>query len=240
MTSGSARSAAYVVFLNLTLLVTVGYAWAGENAQTDIGRRLDASASVLERLMATPGEAIPPQVLEEAKCIVVVPSLVEVALGIGARRGKGVATCRTTTGWSAPSPIAFSGGSLGLQIGGESVDLVMLVMDANALNHLLSSKFKTGSNILGTAGPVGSETSTNNDWKNSEILSYSKSRGAFAGVDLKGAAVKQDKDATISLYGKYIPFASILAGKIHPPASSHLFLATIRRYTTESAPRQGS
>ncbi len=180
--------------------------------------------------MTTPDKAIPGQVLKEAKCIVVVPGIVKVAFGIGARRGKGVATCRTTSGWSAPAPVGFREGSVGFQIGGKSVDLIMLVMNRDAANRLLSSTLKIGGDVSGTAGPVGPDVSNNPEWRNSEILSYSKSRGAFAGIDLKGAALKQDKSATIGLYGRYIPFGSILSGKVRPPADSDTFLTAIRKY----------
>lgn len=203
------------------------------NNESKVGKRLDAAASVLKDLMASPDKAIPVQVLAQAKCIVIMPSVVKVALGIGARHGKGVATCRIAGGWSAPAPVVLGGGGIGLQIGGQTADLILIVMDQGALDRLLASKFKIGANISGKPGPVGLDVRSDNDWKNSEILSYSKSRGAFAGVDLSGASLKQDKDATVELYSRYIPFASVLEGKVPPTANSTNFLATVRKYTHE-------
>jgi SH3 domain-containing YSC84-like protein 1 len=220
--------------LSLTLLAFAGFSFGGESEQTEIGKRLDAAATVLGEIMTTPDKAIPGQVLKEAQCIVIVPGIVKVALGIGARRGKGVATCRTTTDWSAPAPVGFREGSVGFQIGGKTVDLIMLVMNRDAANRLLSSTLKIGGDVSGTAGPVGTDVSNNPEWRNSEILSYSKSRGAFAGIDVKGAALKQDKNATIDLYGRYIPFGSILSGKVRPPADSATFLTAIRKYAAKA------
>ena len=225
----------WVLRFSLVVIILSTFLWGAENHESDVGKRLDASASVLNNVMATPDKAIPVQVLAESQCIVIIPSLVKVALGIGARHGKGVATCRTANGWSAPSPVVFSAGSIGVQIGGKTVDLIMMVMDQSAIERLLARKFKVGANIPGKAGPVGPDASGDTEWKNSEILSYSKSHGVFAGVDLNGASLKQDKDATVELYGRYIPFASILAGKVPPTANSANFLATVRKYTSEAS-----
>jgi len=162
----------------------------------------------------------------------VVPSLIKVALGVGGLHGKGVATCRIANGWSAPGPISVSGGSIGPQIGGHAVDVVIVVMDQNAFKRLLSSKFKIGADVAGSPGPIGQKSDT--DWRKAEILSYSKSHGVFAGLNLKGAAVKQDKDAIVELYGRYVPIASILEGKLHATAESDAFLAAVRKYTAEA------
>ena len=170
----------------------------------------------------------------------VVPSLASFALGIGVRRGKGVATCRVTKDWSAPAPVAFTGGSVGFQMGGEKIDLIMIGMNQSAIERLLSSKLKVGKNISVMAGPVASEASTDIQWRNADILTYSRSHGHFVGISLKGSALKQDKDATVTLYGRYIPFVSILGGKVHPPASSVAFLATVRKHMGDASPnRQG-
>jgi SH3 domain-containing YSC84-like protein 1 len=200
--------AGHFVCPSVMLLACASLSWGAESEQREIGKRLDAAATVLGEIMTTPDKAIPGQVLKEAKCIVVVPGIVKVALGIGVRRGKGVATCRTTSDWSAPAPVGFREGSVGFQVG-----------------------------VSGTAGPVGPNVSDNPEWRNSEILSYSKSRGAFAGIDLKGAALKQDKSATIGLYGRYIPFGSILFGKVRPPGDSAAFLTAIRNYTRKALRR---
>jgi lipid-binding SYLF domain-containing protein len=193
--------------------------------------------SVLDEIMGTPDKGIPKDILSDAKCIAVVPSMLHIAVGIGGRHGKGVATCRTPSGWSTPAPITVAGGSWGLQIGGQATDLVMLVMNQKGMDHLLSSKFKIGAEATGAAGPVGRQVSGATDWKmKAEILTYSRSRGLFAGIDLNGAVIKQDKDETALLYGgKFVPFQTILSGKVAAPAGSHTFLATVRKYANEAA-----
>lgn len=205
-------------------------------SETDIAKRLNNSAGVLDEIMGTPDKGIPKDILADAKCIVVIPSMINIAVGFGGRHGKGVATCRTPHGWSAPAPVTLSGGSWGLQIGGEATDLVMVVMNQRGMDHLLSSKFKIGAEISGAAGPVGRQASGDTDWKmKAEVLSYSRSRGAFAGIDLNGAVIKQDKDETALLYGKFIPFETILSGKVPPPDVAQTFLATVQKYAREAS-----
>jgi lipid-binding SYLF domain-containing protein len=211
-----------------------------KDANTDVVKRLNSAANVLEEIMGTPDKGIPEDILKDAKCIAVVPSMINIAVGIGGRHGKGFATCRTAHGWSAPSPITIAGGSWGLQIGGEATDLVMLVMNQRGMDHLLSSKFKIGTEASGAAGPVGRQVAGDTDWKmKAEVLTYSRSRGAFAGIDLNGAAIKQDKDETALLYGKFIPFQTVLSGKVSPPESASTFLATVRKYAHEAQEKQG-
>jgi lipid-binding SYLF domain-containing protein len=156
---------------------------------------------------------------------------------------KGVATCRTTdtngNGWSAPAPITVTGGSWGLQLGGQAIDLVMLVMNQKGMDHLLSSKFKIGAEATGAAGPVGRQAAADTDWKmKSEILTYSRARGLFAGIDLNGAAIHQDKDETAVLYGKIIPFQTILSGKAAIPSGSKTFLAAVHKYAQVAAEKK--
>jgi lipid-binding SYLF domain-containing protein len=206
------------------------------NADTDIAKRLNTSATVLDEIMGTPDKGIPKDILSDAKCMVVIPSMLHIAVGIGGRHGKGVATCRTASGWSAPAPITLAGGSWGLQIGGQATDLVMLVMNKKGMDHLLTSKFKIGAEVTGAAGPVGRQVSGNTDWKmKAEVLSYSRSRGLFAGIDLNGAVIKQDKDDTALLFGKFMPFQTILSGQVTAPAVSHTFLTTVRKYANQAA-----
>jgi lipid-binding SYLF domain-containing protein len=237
MKSNSRSLPRYLVSLGLVLFTMASLSLGAQKHEADIRERLDASAAVLGQLITAP---IPKQVLPEARCIVVVPSLVSYALGIGVRRGKGVATCRVTKDWSAPAPVAFTGGSVGFQMGGEKIDLILIGMNQSAIERLLSRKLKAGKNISIMAGPVASEPSTDTQWRNADILSYSRSHGHFVGINLKGSALKQDKDATVTLYGRYIPFVSILDGKVHPPAVSVAFLATVRKYMGDASPnRQG-
>jgi SH3 domain-containing YSC84-like protein 1 len=209
---------------------------SAEKNETDIAKRLDNAATVLTEIMGTPDKAIPGNVFADAKCVMVIPSMIHIAVGFGGRHGKGVATCRTADGWSAPAPVDLTGGSWGLQLGGQAIDLVMLVMNEKGMQHLLSSKFKIGAEASGAAGPVGRQAAGSTDWKmKSEILSYSRTRGAFAGINLNGASVKQDKDETAVLYGKVVPFPALLSGKVPAPAVSKNFLATIRKYANVAA-----
>ena len=211
-------------------------AWSADDKdRSDIDKRLDASAKVLEEIMATPDKAIPDKVMRDAKCVAVIPSMVKVAIGIGGSHGKGVATCRTENGWSAPAPITITGGSWGLQLGGQAVDLVMVVTNDQGMQHLLQSKFKLGADASAAAGPVGRDTGADTDWKmRAEVLTYSRARGIFAGIDLNGSAVTQDKDETRILYGSFIPFSEILGGKVRPKEESESFLAAIRKYSGQA------
>ena len=202
-------------------------------------KRLNHSADVLDEIMKTPDKGIPTKIMSDAKCVIVIPSMINIAVGFGGRHGKGVATCRTTNsgenGWSAPAPVTITGGSWGLQLGGEAIDLVMLVMNQRGMDHLLSDKFKIGAEATGAAGPVGREVEANTDWKmKAEVLTYSRARGLFAGIDLNGAVLKQDRDETAVLYGKILPFEAILSGKVEPPSGSRTFLATVRKYSSEA------
>ena len=225
------------VFLaGTTLLLLTGLCWSADKGdQTDISKRIDESAKVLNEVMATPDKAIPDKVMKDAKCVAVVPSMFKVALGIGGSHGKGVATCRTEHGWSAPAPITITGGSWGLQIGGQAVDLVMIITNDQGMQHLLQSKFKLGADASAAAGPVGRNAGADTDWKmKAEVLTYSRARGVFAGIDLNGAAITQDKDETRLLYQDMVPFADILDGKVKPPASAEPFLTAVKKYAGEA------
>jgi lipid-binding SYLF domain-containing protein len=224
----------FFVVLASSLLIFGSLAWcADEKDNSDIDKRLDAAAKVLNEVMSVPDKAIPDKVMRDAKCIAVIPSMVKIAIGFGGSHGKGVATCRTESGdWSAPAPITITGGSWGLQLGGQAVDLVMVIMNEQGMQHLLSSKFKLGADASAAAGPVGRDAGADTDWKmKAEVLTYSRARGAFAGIDLNGAAITQDKDETRVLYGKFIPFSDILAGKVRPRETSEPFLAAVRKYS---------
>lgn len=206
-----------------------------KNDQTDIQKRIEKAADVLNEIMATPDKAIPDKVMADSKCIAVVPSMVKIAVGFGGNHGKGVATCRTATGWSAPAPITVTGGSWGLQLGGQAIDLVMVVTNDKGMQQLLSSKFKVGADASAAAGPVGRDTAADTDWKmKAEVLTYSRARGVFAGIDLTGSAITQDKDKTSLLYGKMIPFSEILSGKIPATAAAGPFLASVRKYSMQA------
>lgn len=219
--------------LSMTVMVMAGTSWAED--KSDIDKRIDKAADVLNEIMGTPDKAIPDKVMSDAKCIAVVPSMVKIAVGFGGNHGKGVATCRTEHGWSAPAPITVTGGSWGLQLGGQAVDLVMIVTDDDGMQHLLASKFKIGADASAAAGPVGRDTGADTDWKmKAEVLTYSRARGLFAGIDLSGSAITQDKDETRVLYGSMEPFRDILDGQVAPPAGSEPFLATVRKYSAQA------
>jgi lipid-binding SYLF domain-containing protein len=198
--------------------------------------RLDDSSKILNELLAAPDKGIPQDVYKSAKCVAVVPSLAKGGFVFGAEHGRGVATCRTTNGtWSAPAMFVMTGGSWGAQIGGQAVDLVMLVMNEQGMKDLLSSKFKLGANGSVAAGPVGRDASANTDWKlKSEVLTYSRTRGLFAGLTLDGAVIKQDDDATRALYNRVVGFRPTLTGQVQAPAAAEQFLATVRQGKAES------
>jgi len=213
-------------------------AWAKDDKdKSDIDKRIDNAANVLEEIMGTPDKAIPDKVMRDAKCVAVIPSMVKIAVGFGGSHGKGVATCRTSDGrWSAPAPITITGGSWGLQLGGQAVDLVMIVTNDQGMEHLLSSKFKLGADASAAAGPVGRDAGADTDWKmKAEVLTYSRARGVFAGIDLNGSAITQDKDETRLLYGKFLPFSDILEGKVHAPEDAEPFLTVVKKYASQAA-----
>jgi SH3 domain-containing YSC84-like protein 1 len=217
-----------ISLLLMSVMGIVGtYAWAG-SAREDTVDRLQKSVDVLHAIMSTPDKGIPEEVLSNAKCILVVPDLIKGGFILGGKHGRGVATCRTAEGWSAPAFVSLSGGSAGLQIGLEGVDLVMLVMNDQGFQHLLSSKFELTGEASGAAGPVGRHASAGTDWKmNTEVLTYSRSQGVFAGLTLEGAVVQQDDDSTRAIYGKNMKFRSILSGKASTPKSADAFMKAV-------------
>jgi lipid-binding SYLF domain-containing protein len=202
-------------------------AWAG-SVRHDTDARLQSSVDVLHAIMATPDKGIPEEVLSNAKCILIVPDLIKGGFIFGGKHGRGVASCRTSDGWSAPAFVSVGGGSWGLQIGVEGVDLVMLVMNDQGFQHLLSSKFQLSGEGSAAAGPVGRHASAGTDWKmNTQVLTYSRSRGAFAGLTLEGAVVQQDNDSTRAIYGKHMMFRNILSGKVSTPESAEAFVKAV-------------
>jgi SH3 domain-containing YSC84-like protein 1 len=210
--------------------------------ESNIEKRIDASARVLDSIMGVKDKAIPDKIMKDAKCIAVIPSMVRIAVGFGGEHGKGVATCRLQNGsWSSPAPISITGGSWGLQLGGQAVDLVLVVLNKHGMDELLSDKFKIGANATAAAGPVGRDAGADTDWKfKTDMLTYSRARGIFAGVDLSGSVITQDKDETRVLYGKFVPFAAILNGKIHPAPgeSDRRFEVAVRKYADQAAGRR--
>ena len=215
--------------LVLLLVVFAGVlSWAGEQKK-DVSERLQMASDVLSQMSAAPDKGIPEEVLASAKCIAVVPHLVKGGFIVGGKHGRGVATCRTEDGWSAPAFISVGGGSAGLQIGVEGVDLIMLIMNDKGMEQLLSSKFQISGEGSAAAGPVGRHASAGTDWKmDTQMLTYSRSKGVFAGLTLEGAVVQQDSDSTISVYGKDVTFQSVLKGKVPAPEIGHDFMKAVK------------
>src|SRR5258708_2081715 len=217
--------------MSLLLMSVMGmfgtYAWASSGREDSVAR-LQSSVEVLRAIMATADKGIPEEVLSDAKCILVVPNLIKGGFIFGGKHGRGVATCRTAEGWSAPAFVSVGGGSWGLQIGVEGVDLVMLVMNDQGFQHLLSSKFDLTGEGSVAAGPVGRHASAGTDWKmDTEMLTYSRSKGVFAGLTLEGAVVEQDNDSTRAIYGKHMMFRNILSGKATTPRSAEAFVKAV-------------
>jgi len=202
--------------------------WAG-SAREDATDRLDSATTVLHEIMGMPDKGIPEEVLEHAKCVAVIPHMVKGGFVFGGKGGKGVATCRTANGWSAPAFITISGGSWGLQIGVEAVDVVMIIQNDKGMQKLLSSNFQVGADASAAAGPVGRHAEAGTDWKmDTEILTYSRAKGAFAGLTLEGASIRQDNDSRDAIYGDKVTTRALLLGQVPVPAAAQPFLAEVR------------
>jgi lipid-binding SYLF domain-containing protein len=215
----------YGIALVVLSLATFGFAGSGAEATN---ARLQAAGGVLQAIMAAPDKGIPAEVLNDAKCIAVVPDMAKGAFIVGGEHGRGVVTCRTAHGWSAPAFISIGGGNFGFQAGAQSVDLIMLFMNDKGVQGLLSSKFELSGEASAAAGPVGRHASAGTDWKmNTEALSYSRSKGLFAGVAVDGAKIQQDNDSTIAIYGKDVSFRQTLSGEVQTPASADSFLTAV-------------
>src|SRR6185295_19341925 len=222
-------------FATAIVLMLATVSWAA-SAKEDSVERLQMSADVLKALMAAPDKGVPEEVVDNSKCIVVVPHLVKGGFIVGAKHGRGVATCRTASGWSAPAFVSVGGGSWGLQIGVEGVDLLLFVMNDKGMQHLLSSKFQISGEGSAAAGPVGRHASAGTDWKmNAELLTYSRSKGVFAGLTLEGAVIEPDQDSTIAIYGKDKHFRDILMGSVATPASAEPFLTAVKGASHKAA-----
>ena len=218
-----------VVSLSLSLLLSFP-AFAASNRE-DLQDRVDAAKTVLDQIMAAGDRSIPMNILAQATCVGVVPSFVKGAFVFGAQYGQGVVTCRTGHGWSAPVFIRMAGGSWGLQIGGQSTDLVLIAVNDRGFQDLLKNKFKIGGDAAATAGPVGRNTQAATDWKmGAELLTYSRSKGLFAGIDLDGTSVSQNSDDTEIYYGQPHRFESILHGDVAVPPGAVSFVRDVAHH----------
>jgi lipid-binding SYLF domain-containing protein len=223
----------------LLLLSLSALAFGDDKDQKDTNKaedRIQAAATVLDEIESAPDAGIPEDVLSSAECVAVVPSLLKGGFIVAANYGRGVASCRTPSGWSAPAFLFTSGGSVGFQIGGQAIDLVLLIMNKDGMKNLLSSKFKLGADASVAAGPVGRHAAADTDWKmRAQVLTYSRTRGVFAGISLAGAVIKQDKDATREFYGRMVPFRTSLTGKVEAPKGAFPFLDTLAKWAKKAA-----
>ncbi len=226
------KKIAYAIVLSLCVSSLV---WADQTRQ-QVDDRLKAATEVLHQIMATPDKGIPEEALKSAKCVAVVPGLVKGGFVLGAEHGRGVTTCRLASGaWSAPAFFTVSGGSFGAQIGAEGIDLVMLIMNEQGMKNLLENKFSIGGDVSAAAGPVGRHAAAGTDWKlDTQVLTYSRAKGAFAGVTLDGAKIAPDDDSMAAIYGHKATIAAALTGKLKTPPEAQGFLAALREAKTEA------
>jgi len=202
--------------------------------RSDDMERIRTATQAFQEVMKTPDQGIPQELLETAKCVAIVPGEVKAAFMFGGDYGKGLATCHTAHGWSAPMFLAVGGGSFGFQIGGSSTDVVMLFMNDHALQSLLSDKFKVGADASVAAGPVGRHVAAGTDIKlNAEILTYSRSKGALAGVSLNGAVVQADQSGDRAMYGSNVTRQEILNGKVAAPQQARGLLEELSKYAAK-------
>ncbi len=201
------------------------------DSRADLNNRLDAAGRVVQEIQSIPASAIPDWIVSKATCVAVVPGYKKAAFVVGGSYGQGVVTCRTAHGWSAPAFIQLAGGSWGLQVGGSSTDLVLVAVNQKGLQDLLKSKFKIGGAASAAAGPVGRTAAADTNLTlHSELLTYSRSRGLFAGIDLSGTVVNQNTNDTRIYYGHDVPFQQILDGNLATPPGARHFVAAVARY----------
>jgi len=225
----------------LVLACVAGMAVPGFAQDKKLDNRLDAARDVLNAVMASPDKQIPDSILAEATCVSVVPGMLKGAFIFGAEYGQGVVTCRTGHGWSAPVFIRMAGGSWGFQIGGKGTDLVLVAVNRKGMQDLLQSKFQIGAGASAAAGPIGRTAGASTNWKmQSELLTWSRSKGLFAGVDLNGVSVTQNADDTNAFYGGPHTFESILQGQVPVPPAARPFVRTVAKYfhAAKEAPQQ--
>jgi SH3 domain-containing YSC84-like protein 1 len=216
--------------LAISIVIT---AIASPNSDT-AGERLQESAAVFKEIMAAPDQGIPTDLLGSAYCVVIVPGVKKAALIVGGKYGRGFAVCRNDNhaSWRAPAAVRMEGGSFGFQIGASETDVVMVVMDQRGMDSVLSSKFTLGGSADVAAGPVGRSTTAETDAKmRAKILSYSRSRGVFAGVSLSGATLRQDLDENAEMYGKPLTNKAIVSGNLTPPAAAGELLGLLEKYS---------
>jgi lipid-binding SYLF domain-containing protein len=220
-----------VIGVLCALLMSVGVVSVKAQDLGKLDERLASATAVIDEVMETPDKAIPQSILAGASCVVVIPKYKKGAFVVGAQYGQGVATCRTPRGWSAPVFVQLAGGSFGWQIGGQSTDLVLVAMNQHGLQDMLKNKFKLGADAAASAGPVGRNAQAGTDWKlNAEFLTYSRSKGLFAGIDLDGTVLSQNEDDTRTEYGSNVPFGEVLHGEVPTHENARQFVHTVAKY----------
>jgi len=221
--------------MNMKLLTAFALGATLLSAASDAPKRLQSAAAALKEVMDIPDKSIPQDLLNKAQCIVIVPDLKKGAFIVGAKYGKGFVSCRKKSGvgWSAPGAVRVEGGSFGFQIGGSEMDVFMLIMNERGMDRLLSSKFTLGGDATVAAGPVGRSTQAETDARfTAEILTWSRSRGLFAGISLSGATLREDEDWNIELYGKTITNREIVTGDVAAPKAASTLLSELDRYSS--------
>src|SRR5947209_20131148 len=226
-----------LALLTLCLSLSLFSAAADEPAkESKATERVQAAADVLNQIQSAPDSGMPEEILSRSECVAVVPSMLKGGFVVGAKYGRGLASCRTPKGWSAPAFFTIKGGSFGFQIGGQAVDLVMLIMNNEGMQRLLSSQFALGADASVAAGPVGRHAEGNTDWKmRTQVVTDSRAHGVFAGGSLNGAVVEQDKDSTRDFYGHMVTFKAALTGEVDPPAAANPFLSSLAKWVQEAA-----
>ena len=224
------------VFCAALAVSTLAHAQAQKNLEDEVSQS-EKAARVFGEIMATPDRGIPKDLLERAECVAVFPSVIKAGFIVGGRGGRGVASCRTTRGWSAPAFFTLGGGSVGFQIGAQATDFVMLFMNKGGLDSLLSDEFTLGGDASVAAGPVGRQAGASTDLKlNAQILSYSRSKGLFAGLELKGVVIKPDKDDMRDVYGDGVTAKEVLKdNKVTAPVAVQAFPTALGRYSSRNA-----
>lgn len=219
------------VFLVAPAVISTG--WAADDGPREVNKRISESAVVLSEIMGAGDKAIPDDLLGKAQCVGIVPNLKRAGFIVGAKYGKGIITCRTAgaNGWSGPATVRIEGGSVGFQIGAGETDVVFIVMNKSGMNKLTEDKFTIGGDASAMAGPVGRSAEARTDaMMHAEILSYSRSRGVFAGVSLEGATLRPDKDDNAKIYGRPVSQREILEGATPAPASASALYSELNRW----------
>jgi len=227
------------IIASLCICFVLSCASAAASSREDLQARIDAAKVVLDQIMAAQDSTIPLNILQQATCVGVVPGLIKGAFVFGAQYGQGIVTCRTGHGWSAPVFIRMAGGSFGFQIGGQSTDLILVAVNDRGFQDLLKNKFKIGGDASAAAGPVGRNGTAATDWKmNAELLSYSRNKGLFAGIDLDGTSVSQNSEDTEVYYGQPERFETVLKGNVDVPPGAVPFIRDVAQNFIRAKDRQ--